>query len=366
MSNSPILLAIGTRPEAIKMCPLYRKLLENRIPTRLLVTGQHRALLDDVLSAFDITPDVDLHVMEDNQTPQAVLSRILSGIEQLLPALRPNLVLVHGDTVSALAVSLACFYHGIPIGHVEAGLRSGSLAAPFPEEMHRRLISELTTLHFAPTPEARDNLLRAGVDQSRIFVTGNTVVDALISSFTPDFSHPALDFVNGGPFVFFTAHRRENQRNLPRLFDAVREALAACPQVKMIFPVHPSPEVMRAATDAFVHCPQVLCLPPLAMRDCHNLLFRASLLVTDSGGMQEEGCAIGLPVLVMRDVTERGEGGEYGLTLIGTDPACVKARLIDAMHHLPPASVSGRIKANPFGDGNASARIARILKERYS
>lgn len=357
-----LLLIFGTRPEAIKMCPLALELKTRAaFSVRVCVTGQHRDMLDEAMEAFSLQPDEDLALMRERQTLGELSAALLEALPPLLARERPDLVLVHGDTTTAFAAALCCFYQKIPIAHVEAGLRTGDLAAPFPEEFNRQAVGLLSAWHFAPTAEARDNLLREGKNPRRVFVTGNTVVDALRLTRREDFSHPALDWTGGRDFALLTAHRRESlDGRLERMLAAIRAELETRPELCVVYPVHRNPAVRAAAQRALGGCGQFLLTEPLGVRAFHNLLSRARFVLTDSGGVQEEASALRVPTLVLRDRTERPEGVAAGtLRLAGTDAADVRRALSEL---LDGEEMQDGCAPNPYGDGSASRRIADILE----
>lgn len=359
-----VLLVFGTRPEAIKMCPLVKELRARaQFRTVVCVTGQHREMLDGVLAAFDVKPDYDLSVMRPEQTLYDITSAVLAGMRGVLAEVRPDIVLVHGDTTTTFAAALAAFYEKIPVGHVEAGLRTHDLFAPYPEEFNRRAVALVTRFHFAPTAHARDNLLAEGVDSAHVFVTGNTAIDALATTVKKEYTHPLLDWAKNGRLILLTAHRRENLgAPMTRIFAAVRRITAAFPDVKVLYPVHQNPAVRRAA-EALADLSQVRLCAPLDVLDFHNFMARAALILTDSGGIQEEAPALGKPVLVLRDVTERPEGVAAGtLKVVGTDEATIFAETSRLL--TDPAAYAAMAKAaNPYGDGHAAERIADILEK---
>ncbi len=358
-----VMLIFGTRPEAIKMCPLALE-LERRpaFETVVCVTGQHRQMLDQILSCFHVQPRYDLSIMREKQTLFDVTINILDRLRAILEAERPDVVLVHGDTSTAFATALACFYMQIPVGHVEAGLRTYDLYAPFPEEFNRQAVDLLARFYFAPTGLSRQNLLREGKPDSRIFVTGNTVIDALDTTVRTDYTHPETEWAHGSRLILLTAHRRENIGPPMRsMFTAIRRIVDDTPDVKVIYPMHMNPAVRDMARECFAGQDRIHMIEPMDVLDFHNLMARAYLILTDSGGIQEEAPALGKPVLVMRDTTERPEGVEAGtLKLVGTEEASVYA----AVHQLltdEAAYLSMARSVNPYGDGNASRRIADIL-----
>ena len=358
-----VMLIFGTRPEAIKMCPLALE-LERRpaFETVVCVTGQHRQMLDQILSCFHVQPRYDLSIMREKQTLFDVTINILDRLRAILETERPDVVLVHGDTSTAFATALACFYMQIPVGHVEAGLRTYDLYAPFPEEFNRQAVDLLARFYFAPTGLSRQNLLREGKPDSRIFVTGNTVIDALDTTVRTDYTHPETEWAHGSRLILLTAHRRENIGPPMRsMFTAIRRIVDDTPDVKVIYPMHMNPAVRDMARECFAGQDRIHMIEPMDVLDFHNLMARAYLILTDSGGIQEEAPALGKPVLVMRDTTERPEGVEAGtLKLVGTEEASVYA----AVHQLltdEAAYLSMARSVNPYGDGNASRRIADIL-----
>jgi len=352
-----LLICIGTRPEAIKMVPVLLALRRRpSLSVRLLCTGQHSTLCRDVLTAFGILPDWDFALMRPEQTPQSLCAAILTRLSPLLDEVRPDLVLVHGDTVSAFAAALACFYHRIPIAHVEAGLRTGRMDAPFPEEYHRRAIALSADWHYAPTERARQALLGEGIAEGRILVTGNTAIDLLHHTLRADYRHPIL----AHPFALLTAHRRENrQKELEQIFDAALRLLDAHPSLHLLCPLHPAPRVRLAARRLSDH-PRAHLTEPLSTVDCHNLLARAALVLTDSGGLQEEGAALGREILILRQVTERPEGMEIGLAeAVGCDGEAI-LRVADRILRRPHPPCLTPIPT-AYGDGRAAERIVAHL-----
>ena len=358
-----IMLVFGTRPEAIKMCPLVNELKRrDEVRTVVCVTGQHRQMLDMVLSAFGVEPDHDLSIMKERQTLFDVTTNILERIKAVLEQEKPDVVLVHGDTSTTFVTALACFYMQIPVGHVEAGLRTYNIYSPYPEEFNRQAVSIIARYNFAPTELSRDNLLREGKCADTIFVTGNTAIDALRTTVRDSYSHPELDWAEGSRLIMLTAHRRENLgAPMHNMFRAIRRVVDEFPDVKAIYPIHMNPVVRQAADEELGDCDRVRIIEPLDVLDFHNFLARSYLILTDSGGIQEEAPSLGKPVLVMRDTTERPEGIAAGtLKLVGTDEDTIYSefkRLLtdravyDAMSHA----------SNPYGDGHACERIADIL-----
>ena len=360
-----IMLVFGTRPEAIKMCPLIQELRTRKdIRTLCCVTGQHRQMLDQVLSAFHVTPDYDLAIMKDGQTLFDVTTRVMEELKNVLAEAKPDLVLVHGDTTTTFAAALTCFYMQIPVGHVEAGLRTYQLDSPFPEEFNRQAVGVVAKYHFAPTEQARQNLLRENKKPETIFVTGNTAIDALKTTVRADYQNPELEWAKDSRLILLTAHRRENLGEPMRaIFRAVRRIADEVPDIKVLYPVHMNPTIRALAQEILGGDECIRLIPPMDVVDFHNILARSDLVMTDSGGIQEEAPSLGKPVLVLRDTTERPEGVAAGtLKLVGTDEETIyreaKRLLTDeaAYHRMSIAS-------NPYGDGQACRRIADILEK---
>ncbi|HHW43876.1 MAG TPA: UDP-N-acetylglucosamine 2-epimerase (non-hydrolyzing) [Desulfotomaculum sp.] len=363
-----ILTVFGTRPEAIKMAPLIRELQgqRERITCRVAVTAQHREMLDQVLELFHIEPAYDLDIMAPGQSLFDITRRALTGLEQVLAAEEPDLVLVHGDTTTTFVAALAAFYRQIPVGHVEAGLRTGNKYSPFPEEMNRHLTGVVADLHFAPTATARANLLREGVAPEKIFVTGNTVIDALLATVDPGyrFHDPILESINYRErrVLLVTTHRRENLGEPMRdIYLALRDIVTAYDDVEIVFPVHRNPQVRQVVREVLGELPRVHLIEPLSYLPFVHLMDRCYLVLTDSGGMQEEAPALGKPVLVLRDTTERPEAVEAGtVRLVGTGRQAVRdetARLLDDPAHYRQMAEA----VNPYGDGRAARRICRAI-----
>ena len=366
--NQKIMLVFGTRPEAIKMCPLVLELKKRKdVQTLVCVTGQHRGMLQQVLDAFGIVPDYDLAIMRERQTLFDITTHVLEGMKEVLEKERPDAVLVHGDTSTTFAAALSCFYLQIPVGHVEAGLRTYNLLSPYPEEFNRQCVSILAHWNFAPTPLSRDNLIREGKKPETIFVTGNTVIDALKTTVRKEYRHPDLDWAEGSRLILLTAHRRENLgAPMHAMFRAIRRVVEEHEDVKALYPIHMNPAVREAADAELGGCERIRLTEPLDVLDCHNVMARSYLILTDSGGIQEEAPSLGKPVLVMRDTTERPEGIQAGtLKLVGTDEKIIYrefTRLLDdrkAYEQMAHAE-------NPYGDGHACERIADILIGRGS
>lgn len=363
MDKKTILVVFGTRPEAIKMCPLVKELrLRQEIKTVVCVTGQHRQMLDQVLQAFNVNPDYDLSIMKSQQNLFDITCNVLLEIKKVLEEVKPDVVLVHGDTSTTFAAALASFYLQIPVGHVEAGLRTYDIYSPYPEEFNRQAVSVLSKFNFAPTEKSRRNLLAEGRDGSYIFVTGNTAIDALKTTVLSDYEHPELDWVGNSRLILITAHRRENLgAPMRRMFRAIRRIVSEHPDVKAIYPIHMNPLVREAARAELSDLDRIHIIEPMEVIDFHNFMARSFLIITDSGGIQEEAPSLGKPVLVMRDTTERPEGIEAGtLKLVGTQEDVIynelRALLNDQSLYREMSEAS-----NPYGDGLASKRIADIL-----
>lgn len=357
------LVVFGTRPEAIKMCPVVNELKKRKsIKTLVCVTGQHRQMLDQVLEVFGIIPDYDLSIMKEQQNLFDITVNILNSIKSVLETEKPDIVLVHGDTSTTFITALACYYLQIPVGHVEAGLRTYNVYSPYPEEFNREAVGIISEYNFAPTKTAKNNLIKEGKNPDKIFVTGNTVIDALKTTVKDNYSHPELEWANGSRMILLTAHRRENL-GIPmhRMFRAIRRIVEETPDVKVIYPIHMNPVVRKAANDELKNNERIHLIEPLDVLDFHNFMSRSYLILTDSGGIQEEAPSLGKPVLVMRDTTERPEGIEAGtLKLVGTDEEVIynefKNLLTNKTEYQKMSNAS-----NPYGDGHASKRIADIL-----
>ncbi|UOR11254.1 non-hydrolyzing UDP-N-acetylglucosamine 2-epimerase [Halobacillus amylolyticus] len=366
MSNRiKVMTIFGTRPEAIKMAPLVlelKKRLEQFEPI-VTVTAQHRQMLDQVLNIFSIEPDYDLNIMKDRQTLTAVTARALEGLDDIMKKTEPDVVLVHGDTTTTFAASLAAYYNQIPVGHVEAGLRTWNKYSPFPEEMNRQLTGVMADLHFAPTNKSRDNLLAENKIENNIFVTGNTAIDALKTTVDSEYTHEVLDQLGDKRLVLMTAHRRENLgNNMQQMFRAIKRLVETHDDVQVVYPVHLNPVVQETADEILGNDDRIKLIKPLDVIDFHNFASRAHLILTDSGGVQEEAPSLGVPVLVLRDTTERPEGIEAGtLKLAGTEEDHIfnlaNELLSDDSKHEAMSQAS-----NPYGDGQASARIAEAIR----
>ena len=364
-----IMLVFGTRPEAIKMCPLINVLKKRpSIETLVCVTAQHRQMLDQVLDTFGVVPDYDLNIMKNRQSLFDITTNILNGIKEVLEKERPDVVLVHGDTSTTFVTALACFYLQIPVGHVEAGLRTYNIYSPYPEEFNREAVSIISQYNFAPTPQSRDNLIREGRKAENIFVTGNTIIDAMQHTVQQNYHHPELDWVGESKLIFITAHRRENLGEpMHHMFRAIRRVLDEHPECKAIYPIHMNPAVRQAAEEDLGDCDRIHIIEPIDVFDCHNFEARSYLCLTDSGGIQEECPSYGVPVLVMRDTTERPEGVEAGtLRLVGTDEEIIYSTFKLLLENEDAYNRMSRA-CNPYGDGHACERIANILEgKEYS
>lgn len=359
-----VMLVFGTRPEAIKMCPLVNELKARKgLNTVVCVTGQHRQMLDQVLRAFNVIPDYDLSIMKDNQTLFDITANILNSIKSVLEIEKPDVVLVHGDTSTTFVTALACFYLHIPVGHVEAGLRTYNIDSPYPEEFNRQAVSIISKYNFAPTDQARKNLIDEGKCPSSIYVTGNTAIDALKTTVKSEYSHPELLWAKGSRLILITAHRRENLgQPMKNMFNAIRRVIDEHPDVKAIYPIHMNPTVRQTADEILGNNQNIHIIEPLDVLDFHNFMSRSYMILTDSGGIQEEAPSLGKPVLVMRDTTERPEGIAAGtLKLVGTEEDAIynnfKLLLEDPCEYAKMSSAS-----NPYGDGMACRRIADILE----
>ncbi|PKK97993.1 MAG: UDP-N-acetylglucosamine 2-epimerase (non-hydrolyzing) [Tenericutes bacterium HGW-Tenericutes-2] len=360
-----VMLVFGTRPEAIKMCPLVNELkTRQQLRTIVCVTGQHRQMLDQVLNTFNVIPDYDLSIMKDKQTLFDVTTNILNKIKEVLELEKPDVVLVHGDTSTTFVTSLACFYLQIPVGHVEAGLRTHNIYSPFPEEFNRQAVSIISKFNFAPTETAKQNLLNESRNPDSIYVTGNTAIDALKTTVKDDYTHPMLDWASGSRLIMITAHRRENLGEpMKHMFNAIKRIVNEHSDIKAIYPIHMNPVVRETANSILANNDRIKIIDPLEVVDFHNFLNASFLILTDSGGIQEEAPSLGKPVLVMRDTTERPEGIAAGtLKLVGTNEETIyeafKQLLNDKDEYTRMSKAS-----NPYGDGLASKRIADILEK---
>ncbi|GLC83319.1 non-hydrolyzing UDP-N-acetylglucosamine 2-epimerase [Lacrimispora brassicae] len=362
-----VMLIFGTRPEAIKMCTLVNELKTRKnIKTIVCVSGQHRQMLDQVLTAFNVIPGYDLSIMQEHQTLFDITTNILNGIKSILEEVKPDVVLVHGDTSTTFVTALACYYLQIPVGHVEAGLRTYNIFSPYPEEFNRQAVGIIARYHFAPTELSRDNLIHEGKAPSTIYVTGNTAIDALKTTVREDYTHEQLTWAKGSRLIMLTAHRRENLGEpLHNMFRAIKRIVDETPDIKVLYPIHMNPLVREAANTIFGKHDRIRIIEPIDVLDFHNFLSRCYLILTDSGGIQEEAPSLGKPVLVMRDTTERPEGIAAGtLKLVGTDEGVIyktfRQLLDDNVEYEKMSHAS-----NPYGDGHATERIADILEKSF-
>ena len=358
-----VLIVFGTRPEAIKMCPLIQELRNRKnLSTVVCVTGQHRQMLDSVLRTFNISPEYDLCIMKEQQSLFDITDNILHRIREVLKTEKPDVVLVHGDTTTTFATSLACFYLQIPIGHVEAGLRTYNINSPYPEEFNRQVVSIISKYNFAPTENAKMNLINEGKKESSIFVTGNTAIDALRTTIQNDYTHPELEWAKGSKLVLITAHRRENLgKPMYNMFKAISKVIRENPDVKVIYPIHMNPIIRNIAQDILADKERIHIIEPLDVIDFHNFMNNSYLILTDSGGIQEEAPSLGKPVLVLRNTTERPEGVMAGtLKLVGTNEETIYhnfSMLLNDKIEYEKMSLA----TNPYGDGHACNKIADII-----
>lgn len=360
-----VLVVFGTRPEAIKMCPLVLEMRKrNDLEPIVCITGQHREMLNQVLDVFKVEPDYNLDIMSQGQTLYDITSKVLLGMKSVLEECHPDLVLVHGDTTTSFAAALAAFYQQIPVGHVEAGLRTYNLRSPYPEEFNRQATSVIADYHFAPTTVAKNNLENEGKKTGTIFVTGNTVIDALKTTVRDNYSHPDLEWVGDSRLILVTAHRRENLGEpMHNMFRAIRRIVEEDEDVKVLYPIHLNPIIRKIADEELSGCDRIRLIEPLEVLDFHNFMKRAYLILTDSGGIQEEAPALGKPVLVMRDTTERPEGVAAGtLKLVGTDEKVIFQETKNLL--TCEGDYQKMSKAiNPYGDGQASKRICDVIEK---
>ncbi|MBE6602008.1 MAG: UDP-N-acetylglucosamine 2-epimerase (non-hydrolyzing) [Ruminococcaceae bacterium] len=359
-----VMLVFGTRPEAIKMCPLVNELKSRKnLETVVCVTGQHRQMLDQVLEVFRVVPDYDLSIMKPKQTLFDVTVNILERIKEVLEQVKPDVVLVHGDTSTTFVTALACFYLQIPVGHVEAGLRTYNIYSPYPEEFNRQAVGIVAKYHFAPTEMSKANLLKEGKNAADIYVTGNTAIDALKTTVRADYKHPQLDWAKDSRLIMITAHRRENLGEpMHNMFRAIRRVMEENPDVKAIYPIHMNPVVRQAAEEELGGFDRIRIIEPLEVLDFHNFLAQSYMILTDSGGIQEEAPSLGKPVLVMRDTTERPEGIKAGtLKLVGTDEEVIYQNFKNLLENKDAYDAMSHA-SNPYGDGFACKRIADILE----
>ncbi|MBO5412730.1 MAG: UDP-N-acetylglucosamine 2-epimerase (non-hydrolyzing) [Clostridia bacterium] len=363
-----VMTIFGTRPEAIKMAPLVKELKSRKeIECIVCVTAQHRQMLDQVLEVFDITPDYDLNIMKQGQTLSDITSRALTGLQEVILKEKPNIVLVHGDTTTTFAGALAAFYAQTDIGHVEAGLRTWDKYSPYPEEMNRQMVGVLADMHFAPTENSKKSLLAEGKKEENIFVTGNTAIDALSTTVKENYSHEVFNWLGDSKLILLTAHRRENLGEPMRhMFRAIKRIVQEFPDVKVVYPVHLNPRVREVADEILGNDERIKLIEPLEVIDFHNFIAKSHIILTDSGGIQEEAPSLGKPVLVLRDTTERPEGIEAGtLKLVGTNEEVIyneTKKLLTSQKEYDKMSLA----SNPYGDGKASKRIVDAIIKKYS
>ena len=363
-----VMTIFGTRPEAIKMAPLVKELEKREeIESIVCVTAQHREMLDMVLETFNITPNYDLNIMKQGQTLGEVTTRALTGLEEVIKKEKPNIVLVHGDTTTTFAGALAAFYNSVDIGHVEAGLRTYNKYSPYPEEMNRQMVSCLSDMNFAPTELSAKNLIEEGKNKESIYITGNTAIDAMATTVVDDYHHEVFDWIGNDRMILLTAHRRENLGEpMYRIFKAIRRIVEEFSDIKVVYPIHMNPKVREVANEIFAGCDKVKLIEPLEVLDFHNFINKSYIILTDSGGIQEEAPSLGKPVLVLRDTTERPEGIEAGtLKLVGTDEEVIyeetKKLLTNEVVYDSMSKAS-----NPYGDGHASEKIVDAIIEKYN
>lgn len=368
MNKIKVLTVFGTRPEAIKMAPLVKELnLRNEIECIVCVTAQHREMLDQVLNIFNIKPDYDLNIMKEKQTLSDITSSVLKGLEKIISKEKPNIVLVHGDTTTTFAGALAAYYTQTDIGHVEAGLRTWNKYSPFPEEINRQMVGNLADMHFAPTEKAKQNLISEGKNEKNIFVTGNTAIDALFTTISSNYKHELFDWIGNSRLILLTAHRRENLGEPMRhMFKAIKRIVDETPDVKVIYPVHLNPKVKSVADEILGNDNRIKLISPLEVIDFHNFINKAYIVLTDSGGIQEEAPSLGKPVLVLRDTTERPEGIDAGtLKLAGTNEETIY-KLIKELLTNKKMYDKMSLASNPYGDGHASKKIVDAIINRYA
>jgi UDP-N-acetylglucosamine 2-epimerase (non-hydrolysing) len=360
-----VLTIFGTRPEAIKMSPVIKEIEKSKkLKSIVCVTAQHREMLDQVLSVFKIKPHYDLNLMQQGQTLAEITTRALLGLEEVLEKVEPDLILVHGDTTTTLSGALIAFYHQIPIGHVEAGLRTWNKYSPWPEEINRQMVDDIADFLFAPTETSKENLLKEGKDESKIYVTGNTAIDALQTTVSKDYTHPLFDWVGDNRLVLLTAHRRENLgQPMYNIFKAVKRIVQELEDIKVIYPIHLNPKVRKIANEVLKDNDRIKLIEPLEVIDFHNFINKSYAVLTDSGGIQEEAPSLGKPVLVLRDTTERPEGIEAGtLKLVGTDEETIYKETKKLLTNKKMYDSMSKA-TNPYGNGTASKQIAEIISK---
>ena len=367
MNKIKVMTIFGTRPEAIKMAPLVKELKSRKeIECIVCVTAQHRQMLDQVLEVFNIKPDYDLNIMSQGQTLSDITSKALKGLEQVIKKVKPNIVLVHGDTTTTFAGALATFYNQVDIGHVEAGLRTWNKYSPYPEEMNRQMVGVMADMHFAPTENSKNSLLKEGKKPETIYVTGNTAIDALATTIKKDYNHPIFEWLGNDKLILLTAHRRENLGEPMRhMFKAIKRIVDEFEGIKVIYPVHLNPKVREVADEILGNDEKIKLIEPLEVIDFHNFINRAHIILTDSGGIQEEAPGLGKPVLVLRDTTERPEGIEAGtLKLAGTNEEKIYKLIKELLTNREIYEKMSKA-VNPYGDGTASKKIVDAIIEKY-
>ncbi len=367
MEKIKVMTIFGTRPEAIKMAPLVKELKSREeIECIVCVTAQHRQMLDQVLDAFEIKPDFDLNIMSQGQTLSDITSRVLKGLENIIKEIKPNIILVHGDTTTTFAGALAAFYNQIDIGHVEAGLRTWNKYSPYPEEMNRQMVGVMADMHFAPTENSKRSLLREGKKEENIYVTGNTAIDALSTTVKENYKHPIFDWLENNRLILLTAHRRENLGEPMRhMFKAIKKVVDEHEDVRVVYPVHLNPRVKEVADEILGNDDRIKLIEPLEVIDFHNFINKSYIILTDSGGIQEEAPSLGKPVLVLRDTTERPEGIDAGtLKLAGTDEETIYRLTTELLDNKETYEKMSKA-SNPYGDGKASKRITDEIIKRY-
>jgi UDP-N-acetylglucosamine 2-epimerase (non-hydrolysing) len=360
-----VLTIFGTRPEAIKMSPVIKEIEKSKnLKSIVCVTAQHREMLDQVLNTFKIKPHYDLNLMQQGQTLAEITTRALLGLEEVFEKVQPDLVLVHGDTTTTLSGALAAFYHQIPIGHVEAGLRTWNKYSPWPEEINRQMVDDIADFLFAPTETSKENLLKEGKDENKIYVTGNTAIDALQTTISKNYTHPLFDWVGDNRLVLLTAHRRENLgQPMYNIFKAVKRIVQELEDIKVIYPIHLNPQVRKIANEVLKDNDRIKLIEPLEVIDFHNFINKSYAVLTDSGGIQEEAPSLGKPVLVLRDTTERPEGIEAGtLKLVGTDEETIYKETKKLLTNKKIYDSMSKA-TNPYGNGTASKQIAEIISK---
>ena len=362
-----VMSIFGTRPEAIKMAPLVKELESRKeIESIVCVTAQHREMLDQVLETFKIKPDYDLNIMKQGQTLGDITTRALNGLEGVIKEVQPDIVLVHGDTTTTFAGALAAFYNQVAIGHVEAGLRTNDKYSPYPEEMNRQMVDCMTDMYFAPTKLSKQNLLDENIDEEKIYVTGNTAIDAMATTVSDSYHHEVFDWVGDNRLILLTAHRRENLGDpMRRIFSGIKRAIDETPDVKVVYPIHLNPKVREVAHEVFGDDDKIKFIEPLEVFDFHNFIKKSYMILTDSGGIQEEAPSLGKPVLVLRDTTERPEGIDAGtLKLVGTDEEVIYKETLNLLNNKEDYEKMSKA-SNPYGDGHASERIVDAIIEKF-